>query len=230
MKNTILQNKIIRFVKDKSVTLQTVIDNTTFVFGETKSVLKEIELFYNGQIEVADKRISFEFIDKGAFVAELRVASEMLVFYMHTNTFEFDRSHKVWEDEYVKNDASASYCGIINIYNFLHDSFKYNRSDDLGYLIARIFINKENHFFVEGKRQRGMGVASFHNSEIDRTNLRKIIETAVAYSLDFDLLVPPYDDMKVVSLAQMTDEINNSNVRTGKRLGFNYKTDDIDEK
>ncbi len=230
MKNSPLQNAILRTVKDKSVVLQNVIDNTTFTFDELKVVLKEIVAFYNSQIELNDKRISFEFIDKGNFVVELRVASDVLVFYMHTNTFEFDRSHKIWEEEYIKNEVSSSYCGIINIYNFLNDSFKYNRLDDLGYLIARIFINKENHFFVEGKRQRGMGVASFHKSEIERKSLRKIVETAISYALEFDLLVPPYDDMKIVSLEQMADEINNSNVRTGKRLGFNYKTDDIDEK
>lgn len=230
IKNSQLQNRILKIVKEKSVTLQTVTDETARAFNELKEVLKEIVVFYNSQIDVNDKRISFEFIDKGTFVAELRVASDVIVFYRHTNTFEFDRGHKVWEEEYIKTDVSASYCGIINIYNFLNDSFQYSRLDDLGYLIARIFINKENHFFVEGKRQRGMGVSSFHKSEMDRRNLRKIIETAIAYTLEFDLLVPPYDDMKIVSLEQMSEEIEHSNVRTGKRLGFNYKTDDIAEK
>ena len=36
----------------------------------------------------------------------------------------------------------GTFCGIINIYNFLSDSFKYNRESDLGYLVGRIFINK----------------------------------------------------------------------------------------
>lgn len=230
MKNSPIQNKIIQMIKEKSSTLLKVIDNTSCSFNELKEVLKEIVEFYNSQIDLNDKRISLEYIDKGKFVVELRVATDVLVFYMHTNTFEFDRGHKIWEEEYIKSDISNSYCGIINIYNFLSDSFTYNRLDDLGYLVARLFVNKENHFFVEGKRQRGMGVSSFHKSEIDRKGLKKIVETAISYTLEFDLLVPPYDDMKMVSLAQMSEEINNSNIRTGKRLGFNYKTDDIADK
>jgi len=34
---------------------------------------------------------------------------------------------------------------MISIYNFLSDSFKFNRVNDIGYLIARVFTNKENH-------------------------------------------------------------------------------------
>jgi hypothetical protein len=42
------------------------------------------------------------------------------------------------------------YFGVVNVYNFLSDSFRYNRERDLGYLVARIFLNKEGHFFVQG--------------------------------------------------------------------------------
>lgn len=227
MKNSVLQNAIIKSINEKSVVLQKVIDNTSQTFSELKVVLREIVEFYNHQIQSNDKRIALELTQKGQFVLELRVATDVLVFYMHTNTFEFDRSHKIWEQEYVQNELSKSYCGIINIYNFLNDSFKYNRMDDFGYLIARVFVNKENHFFVEGKRQRGMGFSNFGKSHIDKTNLRKIVEAAIAYTLEFDLLVPPYESMKVVSITQILDEIENTNIQTGKRLGFVYKTDDI---
>ena len=44
---------------------------------------------------------------------------------------------------------------MINIYNFLSDSFVYDRERDLGYLVARVFLNKEGHFFVQGKKQLG---------------------------------------------------------------------------
>ena len=41
---------------------------------------------------------------------------------------------------YVKEDKNRSYCGVIHLYNFLADSFKYNRLNDVGYLIGRVFI------------------------------------------------------------------------------------------
>src|SRR5574340_1141800 len=59
--------------------------------------------------------------------------------FHHTNVFEFDTRHLVWKTSYVKEKATRSFCRMINVYNFLPDSFKYNRANDLGYLVARIF-------------------------------------------------------------------------------------------
>ena len=68
---------------------------------------------------------------------------------MHTNTF-YLKNHHIWNSSYVKEDKYRAYCSVINVYNFLSDSFKYNRVNDLGFMIGRIFINKEKHFFTEG--------------------------------------------------------------------------------
>ena len=109
----------------------------------------------------------------------------------------------------------------------MHDSFRYNRENDAGYLIARIFINKEAHYFVEGKRQKGTGINHFGTSVIDIENWQKIIETAILYSLEFDLLVPPYDQVKIASVEQMKVEISHSKIQTGKRVGFKFNSDDV---
>ena len=92
---------------------------------------------------------------------------------MHSNVFEFDKNHGIWKISYVENNDMNSYCGIINIYNFLSDSFKYDRLDDLGYLIGRIFINKDNHYFVEGKRQLGFLYNDFGNAVIDTKAIKR---------------------------------------------------------
>ncbi len=227
MKKTTLQDKIIAQLKGKGLLKQIVIDQATTTFNRTKEMLSGIAASYNALLEDTDKRLGLEFQDRGEFVAQLKVAGDVLVFYMHSNVFEFDREHKVWETEYVKKELSNSYAGVINIYNFLHDSFRYNRENDLGYLIARIFINRENHFFVEGKRQRGTGVDKFGKSLLTDQALLTIIETAMHYTIEFDLLVPPYDNMKIISLAQMNEEILHSRMRTGKRLGFVFNSDDV---
>ena len=73
---------------------------------------------------------------------------------------------------------------------FLSDSFKYNRLNDAGYLIARVFINKEKHFFVEGDKQLGMLFNDFVNQEINSTEIDKIINESMIYALNFDLQVP----------------------------------------
>jgi hypothetical protein len=61
----------------------------------------------------------------------------------------------------------------------------------------------------------------------DEDSLRRIVETAINYSLNFDLLVPPYDDVKILAVADIDEKIKNSKIKTGKRLGFQFKSDDI---
>ena len=75
---------------------------------------------------------------------------------MHTNIFDYQSNHQICKTKYVQQDLMRSFCGIINIYNFLSDSLKYNRMNDSGFLISRIFINKDKHFFVEGDKEMGL--------------------------------------------------------------------------
>ncbi|MCT4589349.1 MAG: hypothetical protein N4A71_16110 [Carboxylicivirga sp.] len=227
MNNEEIKNGIVGILQSKAVVKQDVFESTKRNFDLLKEVLVNVEKEYNSELGDDDKRIHLLFEDKGEFVAQLKVAGDVLVFHMHTNTFEFDRDHEVWKSEYVKGNENNSYCGVINIYNFLHDSFRYKRENDAGYLIARIFINKEGHYFVEGKRQKGTGINNFGTSIINATNWQKIVETAILYSLEFDLLVPPYDDVKIISMMQMNGEIMSSKMQTGKRLGFVYNADDV---
>jgi hypothetical protein len=127
----------------------------------------------------------------------------------------------------VKDDPYSSYCGMISIYNFLNDSFKYNRIEDLGYLIARLFINKDGYYFVEGKRQMSYWLNNFGTSKIDKEILRDIINSSLLYALEFDLLVPPYDNVKIINVEQINNKIESSRIQTGKRLGFSYNSDDV---
>jgi hypothetical protein len=209
---------------------QVVYDNTLETFNLLKEVLLEIEDGCNVKLKGVDKRVQLDYKDRGKFEAQLKVAGDLLIFSMHSNIFEFDRGHGVWKTSYVQKDKTNSYCGIINIYNFLSDSFKYNRSDDLGYLIARLFVNKEKHYFVEGKRQLGFLYSNFGKEVIDKKALIKVIQTAILYAMEFDLLVPPYDHVKIASVAQMNKKIQSSVLQTGKRLGFQFNSDDVSEK
>ena len=86
-----------------------------------------------------DERVRLEYRDRGKFEAQLQVANDILIFQMHTDVFEFDANHLIWQNPYVQSDRENSYCGLINIYNFLSDSFKFNRNADEGFLIGRIF-------------------------------------------------------------------------------------------
>ncbi len=226
-KKKVPQELIMENLLEKSSMKQKVYDNTFIAFNLIKEVLHEMSTDLNSTIKNSDKRVKLEFRDRGKFEAEIRVAGDILIFSMHTNVFEFDRDHSIWKLPYVQDNRLNSYCGMINIYNFLTDSFKYNRLDDLGYLIGRIFINREDHYFVEGKRQMGFLYNNFGQATINKETIKKIIETAILYSLEFDLLVPPYDMVKIASVAQMNTKIESSKLQTGKRLGFKFNSDDV---
>ena len=115
---------------------------------------------------------------------------------------------------------------MVNIYNFLTDSVLYNRFNDSGYLIGRIFINSENHYYIDGKKEIGQIYNNFANNTFDESAVRLILEAAVQYSIGFDLLVPPYESMQEISVMDMM-EIDNRHapIRTAKRLGFRFQAD-----
>lgn len=207
---------------------QKVYQNTKKTFIILKKVLKKLEEDYLSVVkDKVPAAVLPTFKDRGPFEAEFKIGDDLLIFSMHSNVFEFDDKHPVWKTSYIKEDSMRSYCGTINIYNFLADSFKYNRNNDLGYLVARIFINKDNHFFVEGKRQSDEIVKDFAIDGISPGIIRQIIETAIQYSIEFDLLVPLYDQIKVATVDQMRQKISHSKMTTGKRLGFSFNSDDV---
>ena len=222
-----LKSNILKSLKDKSTVKQLVHDNTLKVLADIKDILQELVDEFNKKLQDADERVHLEYTDNGIYGAQLKIAGDLLIFAMHSNIFEFDRSHGVWKTSYVKADRMASYCGIINIYNFLSDSLKYNRTQDLGYLVGRLFINKDLNYFTEGKRQLGFFFNNFGNEVMNKSSLTHIINLAINYTLEFDLLVPPYDTVKIASVEQISDRIQLSKLRTGKRLGFQFNSDDI---
>ena len=228
METTPLRSKILDTIIRKSTLKQRVFDNTFAAFNELKETLFEMASEMDDELDgKLDRRVRLEYRDRGKFEAQLQVANDILIFQMHTDVFEFDANHLIWQNPYVQSDRENSYCGLINIYNFLSDSFKYNRSADEGYLIGRIFVNREMQYFVEGKRQISMRHNNFGTQRIDRDALLNIVETAIDYTIDFDLLVPPYDAVKIVSVDQLNTKIENSKIQTGKRLGYKFCSDDI---
>lgn len=220
-KNAELISTIIR----KASMKQDIYSKTITAFQDFKQVIKEIVDENKNKVFTANKNIAFEYHDKGEFEIELKFGGDVLIFLMHTNIFEFSRDHEVMKTSYVKEDPQRSYCGMITIFNFLADSFKYNRVSDVGYLIGRLFINKELHYFIEGKREVGLLYNNFSTALLDLSTMRQIVESAMMYTINFDLLTPPYDNMKEVTISEMQVQLENMPIKTGKRLGFRFQAD-----
>ena len=228
MESIPLRKKILETIVSKSTLKQKVFDNTFATFNDLKETLLEMASEMDDQLDgLLDRRVRLEYRDRGKFEAQIQVANDLLIFQMHTDVFEFEPNHVIWQNPYVQTDRDNSYCGVINIYNFLSDSFKFNRNADEGYLIGRIFINREKCYFVEGKQQTSMRPMQFGKAEIDSEALVRILESAIYYALHFDLLLPSYDDNKRVTVDQFNTKLDNSKLVTGKRLGYDFDVDDI---
>lgn len=228
MESIPLRKKILETIVSKSTLKQKVFDNTFATFNDLKETLLEMASEMDDQLDgLLDRRVRLEYRDRGKFEAQIQVTNDLLIFQMHTDVFEFEPNHVIWQNPYVQTDRDNSYCGVINIYNFLSDSFKFNRNADEGYLIGRIFINREKCYFVEGKQQTSMRPMQFGKAEIDSEALVRILESAIYYALHFDLLLPSYDDNKRVTVDQFNTKLDNSKFVTGKRLGYDFDVDDI---
>lgn len=225
-------------MKDKRKTQElfsALISKATLKQNVYERTLESLNLLKGGMIDLVktyesidseqSRNIPFLFRDRGKFEAELKFAGDTLVFMMHTNVFELTRDHEVMKTPYVKEDKERIFCGIINIFNFLSDSFKYHRINDAGYLVGRIFINKDMHYFVEGKREIGFLYNSFGNAIMNLENACKILESSINYTINFDLLTPPYDQVKEVSVQEFMAALDSMRLKTGKRLGFKFQAD-----
>ena len=220
-----IKQEITDLVFNKSHLKETVAKMTTESFEQFRDTARQMTDIFHEQSKAMHSDIRFDFADRGSFEFQISFGGDILLFMMHTNVFEFSRDHQVMKTNYIREDSTRSYCGIIHIYNFLADSFTYQRDNDLGYLIGRIFINKDKHYFIEGKRELGMLYNNFHTSVITDESVQSILESAIEYTTNFDLLTPPYDEVKMVSVGEMRANLDKKSMVTGKRLGFRFQSD-----
>jgi hypothetical protein len=214
------KEQIINLLKEKSVMKQDVFRNTFAAFALVKECTREIATDLNNDTQAIDKRIIVSATEVNNYATQLRVAGDMLEFFMHTNVFEFEKSHAMFKTGYVKQNEYNSYCGIINVYNFLNDSFKFNRLNDLGYLVCRIFVNREMRFFVEAKGPIGIKYSSFSVEPLNKEQLHEIINDLIITAITFDLFTPPIEQIREVSVNEIQEKVSSINLRTGKRLGY----------
>ena len=217
------RDQIVKMLREKSVMKQDVYKNTHLAIDMIKEVVKEIAEDLQKEAGSIDKRISIDYRFPSDHEIELKVAGDMLVFYMHSNVFEFDKSHPMFKTGYIKQNELSSYSGIIYVYNFLADSFKYNRLQDLGYLISRIFINKDSRFFMETKQPLGYKYANFSDEPVTKEVLKEIIYDLIIYAISFDLYTPPAEAVREISLNEIQERVQSDKMKTGKRLGFKFQ-------
>ncbi len=223
-----MENHVFESLRAKYLLKTDVYTKTRNSFELFRKIIREQIQIYNKTF-AGQKRVEFELNESDDYRMELTFGSDVLIFMLHTNIFQFPRMHEVMKTQYINDDPQRSYCGVINIYNFLADSFRFNRMNDLGYMIGRVFINKDLHFFIEGKREVGQLYNNFATSVLDEQAIAGIIRSAILYTVNFDLLTPPYDEVKLVRVEDM-QATSDVKLVTGKRLGFRFQGDHVEIK
>ena len=178
--------EIIDGLNNKAALKQHIYRNTLTVFEQFKKCATEITDKLTPEVVSKDESLEVELTEIGEFEFHLKFSGDTIAFIMHTNVFSFPPEHEISKTSYVNEVQDRGYCGMIQAYNFLSDSLKYQRLADIGYLLARIFINCEGNFYVDGQRQLDFLFKDFSKQKINNESVIKVIEQTMLYALDFE--------------------------------------------
>ena len=216
--------QLIDLLMHKSALKQDVADDLEVVFDDLRKLI-DLEIKALKEV-ITDERVRLFVKDRGDHEFHVYIGSDVLVFNLHHNVFRLPDSNPLWGTSYFKSQPNNGYFGTIHIYNFLAESLQQNRLDDQGYLLARIFVNHERHFFIEGKGSLGYTFSDPQHMLLSAEMLQLIAQMSFAYALQFDLYIPPFELMDEVSVGQIYVMGEQLKLRTAKRLGFKMSADE----
>ena len=210
-------DKLVELLSDKAVLKQDVFQQTSDVFDEMKLITKNIAEKIKDANAIDHNKVQVEFEVINAYEFQLKVGSDIIVFMMKTNVFALPLNHKDINHKYFKKDWKKAYFGQIVVYDFIADSVKFNRVDDVGYLIERIFINIDKHYLVEGLQNISYRHPDVSKNIANTQNLEKLIEEAIYVSIDTDLVSTSYADNFNMTIEQRMEKRNQV---SGAKVGF----------
>ena len=181
-----------------------------------------MELIQRSQLQDSDVTIEFNEINEHEF--HIKLAGDLLIFVLHTNIVTFDEEHFVMKDDYVKANEINRYFGQIMIYNFMSDSLKFNRVNDPGYLLARLMINHDNRFFVEGEGQLAFLFNKVSEGAVNEDMMNALVKLALAIAIENDLMALPYPKVKFITLYQKLE--HTPDLGGGHKIGFRMSYED----
>ena len=222
--------QILHFLDQRSRLKRDVFELGKERFAQLKKVLEDLLGYWAVEMEKRDSRLELRFIDRNEFECALVIAGDYLLFHLHTNVFRIDEDSASFpQSAYLKENPDRAYCATIHIYNFLADSFRFERNRDVGYLVARVFVNAEKHFFAEGISSIPTIFKHFSTAELDEKAMKDLLCTCILEALNFELIAPGFEHISEIA---MSDAIRSSGLtgqRTSKRMGFRFGFEREDE-
>jgi hypothetical protein len=198
----------------KQVTYKRLLDAFEILAKESKRVTAELKK--KTKSTDSDVTVDFKRINEHEF--NVKVAGDMLVFVLHTNIVTFDDAHEVMKDPYIKAAEINRYFGQIMIYNFMSDSLKFNRLNDPGYLLARLLINHDGRYIIEGEGKLGVVFSHISDAPITEADLSILVKLGLMLAIENDLMAPPYPQVKFITLHQKLEKT--LELGAGEKIGF----------
>ncbi|QLH34154.1 MAG: hypothetical protein HWD62_18715 [Cyclobacteriaceae bacterium] len=210
-------NHIRQLLESKSTAKQVTYKNLLAAFSmlskESERIIEELKSATPGD---ADVTVEFSWVNEHEF--HVKLAGDLLVFVLHTNVVTFDEEHEVMKTTYIREQEVNRYFGQIMIYNFMSDSVKFNRMNDPGYLIARLLINHEGRFLVEGDGQLGALFNTISVQPIQETDLNTLVQVSLTAAIENDLMAPPFPQVRFITLFQKQEKTQE--LGAGQKIGF----------
>ncbi len=203
----------------KQLTYKNLLDAFHKLSNESKSIVENLK----SQVQLSDADITVDYMEVNDHEFQVKLAGDLLIFVLHTNIVTFDEAHAAMQLPYCKENEINRYFGQIMIYNFMADSIRFNRVNDPGYLVARLLINHENRFLVEGEGKLGFLYNQISGSGIKDTDLNAIVQHALTIAIENDLMAPPFPQVRFITLHQKLEKT--SELGAGQKIGFrmNYQ-------
>jgi hypothetical protein len=198
----------------KQVTYKNLLSSFDLLAKESKRIINELKKRVKPGDE--DVTVDFKMINEHEF--HVKLAGDLLVFVLHTNVVTFAEDHPLMKSDYIKEKEINRYFGQIMIYNFMSDSIKYNRMNDPGYLLARILINHENRFLVEGEGALGFLYNTISTSQISESDLNNMVKHSLKIAIENDLMAPPFPDVRFITVYQKNEKTQE--LGAGQKIGF----------
>ncbi|WP_207435076.1 hypothetical protein [Sabulibacter ruber] len=206
-------------LRQKSTTKQEIFRNTKDTFEKLRACSVELVKNLKNRITEVDENVVIEYRSVNEFEFHVKFSGDLLIFVMHSNVITLPEDHELMKSRYVEEDFRRRFFGHIMAYNFMADSIKYNRLNDPGYLLGRVLINIDNHFYLEGVKQLDLTYHDMAKNKITEKTLKLFVESAMVASVNNDLVAPDVDEIRKITVKQKLEE---QQVSTPQKVGFTF--------
>lgn len=198
----------------KQITYKNLLQAFQHLSAESQRIVNELKK----KAKPGDDDVTVEFMPVNEHEFDVKLAGDLLVFVLHTNIVTFDEAHPVMQDPYVGQQDINRYFGQIMIYNFMADSVKFNRVNDPGYLLARLLINHEGRFVIEGGGRLAEISNKISTAPISDQELNVLVKLAMTIAIENDLMAPPFPQVQFITLMQKNEKTQE--MGGGHKIGF----------